>query len=396
MEKRVVIDVRNVVKHFKVYEDKGTSLKEKVIFSNRRRYEKREVLKGISFQVKKGETIGLIGRNGCGKSTMLKMLTRILYPDGGSVKLDGRVSALIELGAGFHPDMTGRENIYINASIFGLTKKETDERLQTIIDFSELGDYIDNPVRTYSSGMYMRLAFSVAINVNADILLIDEILAVGDTTFQLKCFDKLRELKAKGITIIIVSHALEQIDRLCDRVLWIYEGNIRMDGAPQEVMPVYLGKVKSALEEGCDMQARTGTGDVRFTSVRLLNENGEEPDAFATDKPMTVVMDYAVKRPAGEAVFTVDLYRADGIRCYCTSTQLDGEAPVELRHGGTVAMRIERNVLLAGVYTLDVRISGLDGTTHDSYRYAKRFAVYSDRLEEGIARLPHAWEIWSR
>ena len=223
------IEVRNLTKTYKVYLDKGSQLKEKLLFSKRRRYEERQVLRGINFDVKKGEAIGLIGHNGCGKSTTLKLLSKIIYPDSGTIEMRGRVSSLIELGAGFHPDMSGRENIYTNASIFGLSKKEIDGRLDDIIAFSELEEFIDNPVRTYSSGMYMRLAFSVAINVDADILLIDEILAVGDVSFQAKCFNKLREIKASGTTIVIVSHSLSQIEQICDRrlrrlerhVLWI-------------------------------------------------------------------------------------------------------------------------------------------------------------------------------
>lgn len=248
MENNVAIRVENVTKSFKVYFDKGSSLKEKLLFRNRNRYERREVLKGISFDIKKGEAVGLVGKNGCGKSTMLKMLTKIMYPTTGSVKSVGRVSALIELGAGFHPDMSGRENIYTNAAIFGLSRKEIDERLQTIIDFSELGSYIDNPVRTYSSGMYMRLAFAVAINVDADILLIDEILAVGDAAFQAKCFNKLREIKAKGTTIVIVSHALGQIEEFCDRSIWIFEGKIRMEGKPADVHKVYMDYMEGKIQ----------------------------------------------------------------------------------------------------------------------------------------------------
>ena len=180
MDSKYIIEVKNVKKKFKVYADKGSTMKERITSWKRNKYELKWVLNGISFNVKKGESIGLIGQNGCGKSTTLKILTRIMYPDLGEVKINGRVSSLLELGAGFHPDMTGIENIYINASIFGLSKKEIDARLKDIVDFAELGEYITNPVRTYSSGMYMRLAFAVAINVNADILLIDEILAVGD------------------------------------------------------------------------------------------------------------------------------------------------------------------------------------------------------------------------
>ncbi len=201
MQEGNAIEVKDITKTFKVYYDKGHTLKEKMLFRRRRAYEERHVLNGISFEVKKGEAVGLIGHNGCGKSTTLKLLTKIMYPDSGTIEMNGRVSSLIELGAGFHPDMSGKENIFINASIFGLTKKEIDRRIDDIIAFSELEEFIDNPVRTYSSGMYMRLAFSVAINVDADILLIDEILAVGDAGFQAKCFNKLRSVKANGTTI---------------------------------------------------------------------------------------------------------------------------------------------------------------------------------------------------
>ena len=234
------IEVKDVKKRFKVYMDKGNSMKEKILFQSRNRHEDRWVLKGISFNVKKGEAIGLIGKNGCGKSTTLKMLTRIMYPTSGAIELKGRVSSLIELGAGFHPDMSGRENIFTNASIFGLNHAEIERRLDDIISFSELEEFIDNPVRTYSSGMYMRLAFAVAINVDADILLIDEILAVGDVSFQEKCFEKLKEIKRKGTTIVIVSHVTQQIKNICDRAIWIDEGLIREEGKPDLVTGHYL------------------------------------------------------------------------------------------------------------------------------------------------------------
>lgn len=234
------IEVRDMKKKFKIYYDKGHMLKERLIFANRNKHEDRWVLNGVSFDIKKGEAVGLIGKNGCGKSTTLKLLNRIIYPNEGSVEINGKVSSLIELGAGFHEDMTGRENIYINASIFGLTRKEIDERIEDIIRFSELEEFIDNPVRTYSSGMYMRLAFSVAINVDADVLLIDEILAVGDVNFQEKCFQKLRDVKRNGTTIVIVSHALGQIEKICDRAIWIENGLIKEDGAPRAICKQYL------------------------------------------------------------------------------------------------------------------------------------------------------------
>lgn len=249
MDSGNVIEVRNVQKLFKVYVDKGYGLKERILFRNRNKYESREVLKGISFDVRRGEAVGLIGKNGCGKSTTLKIINRILYPDAGTVAVHGRVSSLIELGAGFHPDMSGRENIYTNAAIFGLNKKEITKRLDRIITFSELERYIDNPVRTYSSGMYMRLAFAVAIHVDADVLLIDEILGVGDVSFQAKCFQKLVEIKEKGTTIVIVSHSLEQIERICDRSIWIEEGRIRESGDPKEIHKKYKKSMEANRKE---------------------------------------------------------------------------------------------------------------------------------------------------
>lgn len=235
-----IIEVKNVSKKFRVYKDRGTTIKERILSSKRRKYEERIVLDHISFQIQKGEAVGLIGHNGCGKSTTLKLLTKIIYPDSGTISVAGRVSSLLELGAGFHPDMSGRQNIYINASILGFTKKEIDKRIADMIRFSELEEYIDNPIRTYSSGMYMRLAFSVAIHVDAEILLIDEILAVGDANFQRKCMNKLIQLKKEGVTIVIVSHSLDQIRGICERAIWIDQGQIREHGETDQVVKDYL------------------------------------------------------------------------------------------------------------------------------------------------------------
>ena len=234
------IIVEHVYKTFNVYMDKANTIKEKLLFFKRNRKEKREVLKDINLKIKKGEVVALIGVNGSGKSTLLKLMTKIIYPNKGKIITKGKLTSLLELGAGFHPDFSGRENIYFNASIFGLTRKEIDNRLEQIIEFSELGSYIDNPVRTYSSGMYMRLAFSVAINVDADILLIDEILSVGDQHFQEKCFKKMNELKNEGKTMVFVTHSMQSVKDLCTRAVWLHEGHIKMDGKPEEVVEEYI------------------------------------------------------------------------------------------------------------------------------------------------------------
>lgn len=239
----LAIKVTNVTKKFKLFYDKPTTLKERLVFWNHKKADEHVVLDNINLDIHKGETVALIGVNGSGKSTLLKLMTKIIFPNKGKIETNGKLTSLLELGAGFHPDFTGRENIYFNASIFGLTKKEIDNRLDNIIEFSELGEFIDSPVRTYSSGMYMRLAFSVAINVDAEILLIDEILAVGDQHFQDKCFEKLKTLKKEGKTIVIVSHSLGAVKQICDRGVWIEQGLIKMDDKINKVVDAYLESV---------------------------------------------------------------------------------------------------------------------------------------------------------
>lgn len=288
-EKRdVVIEVNSVKKKFRSYQDKALSLKERFISPSRLKHEDVMVLNGISFQVCRGEAVGLIGKNGCGKSTILKLLTRILYPNEGQVRISGRVSSLIELGAGFHPDMTGRENIYTNASIFGITKKEVEKRLDDIIRFSELEEFIDNPVRTYSSGMYMRLAFAVAINVDADVLLIDEILAVGDSAFQKKCFEKLKAIKESGTTIVIVSHSMEQMYKICDRLVWIENGLIREEGLPRLIGAEYLAAMEGRRLDRIEYENRLKKEElerqIQIETERLQKEQEEQRQKEETQK----------------------------------------------------------------------------------------------------------------
>ena len=238
MEPGNTIEVKHVYKKFNTH-SRNRKLTEYLIYGFKKEKTVKNVLNDINFTVKKGEVLGIIGRNGSGKSTMLKLLSKILRPNSGTIETKGRISCLIELGAGFHPDMTGRENVYINASIFGVGKKIVDERFQNILDFSEIGDDIDERVRNYSSGMYLRLAFSVAINVDADIMLIDEILAVGDMQFQQKCIDKLNEIRNRGVSIVLVTHSVSQAKLMCDKVMWIHNGVVREYGPTDEVCDHY-------------------------------------------------------------------------------------------------------------------------------------------------------------
>lgn len=421
------IEVKDLTKKFKVYYDKGNQLKEKLLFWKRNKYESRCVLNNISFQIKKGEAIGLIGHNGCGKSTTLKLLSKIIYPDSGSIKMNGRVSSLIELGAGFHPDMSGRENIFTNASIFGLSKKEIEERYDDIVAFSELGEYIDNPVRTYSSGMYMRLAFSVAINVNADILLVDEILAVGDSNFQAKCFNKMREIKANGTTIVIVSHSLAQIEQICDRTIWLHDGQIAGDGAPRQVHPEYLefmgrqrmeaarnartDEEKQAIEQDIarlnqekaakeakeqeELKSRKRWGDRRavITDAKLMNSDKEEQSIFFTGDDMVISMSYKVNTPVKDAVFGFGIYRSDGLWCYGTNTRIDKFDIFDLNEDGSIVINLKGVNLIAGGYTLDLTIESDDGIPVDYYREVKKFEVQSPISDVGIFRVPHEWNL---
>ncbi len=235
------IIVEHVDKSFNVYLDRSNTIKESLLSLFRRnKKEKRIVLSDINLRIPKGQAVALIGVNGSGKSTLLKLMTKIIYPNKGKITTNGKLTSLLELGAGFHPDFSGRENIYFNASIFGLTRKEIDARLNDIIEFSELADFIDNPVRTYSSGMYMRLAFSVAINVDAEILLVDEILAVGDQHFQDKCIAKMKQLRDEGKTMVFVTHSMGVVKEFCDRAVWLSEGKIKMDGDVNKVADAYL------------------------------------------------------------------------------------------------------------------------------------------------------------
>lgn len=402
-----VIEVNDVKKSFKVYYDKGNTIKEKILFRNRNNYEERVVLDGISFDVQKGEAVGLIGHNGCGKSTLLKLMTKIIYPDSGSIKIDGRISSLIELGAGFHPDMSGLENIYTNASIFGLTKKEIDRRIDTIIEFSELEEFIENPVRTYSSGMYTRLAFSVAINVDADVLLVDEILAVGDAAFQAKCFEKMMEIKSKGTTIVIVSHSLSQVERICDRSIWIDGGKIRMQGEPNEVHPKYMeymGRKRRPLPNKDtpkkDKPKDTTTNSTNtpkefcaeITKAELIGEENSTSGKYRSGEKVTLKISYkADPDKVKEGVLIGLSFRNNKVNCYGTNTQRERIENIQLKDHGEILCTIDKLNLVKGDYWIDIAIRGMDMFAYDYKAKAVRFTVYSTVDEVGIAKLDHSW-----
>lgn len=401
-----VIEVRDVKKTFKVYFDKGQTFKEKILFRKRNRYEERAILNGISFDVEKGEAVGLVGHNGCGKSTLLKLMTKIIYPDSGSIKIQGRISSLLELGAGFHPDMTGRENIYTNASIFGLTKKEIESRIDEIIEFSELEQFIDNPVRTYSSGMYTRLAFSVAINVDADVLLVDEILAVGDAAFQAKCFEKLLDIKAKGTTIVIVSHSLAQVEQICERSIWIDGGKIRMVGSPNEVHPQYLeymgqkrrpiksaaAAAKSDPDKKAENPEEKGTAAC-ITKAELIGEESSDSGKFRTGERVTLKIHYkAVPEKLNGVLVGLIFFRNDKLQCYGTNTQRERLTEFTLKEEGVITCEFDKLNLVSGSYWIDIALRAKDMFAYDYKAQAVRFTVYNNVDEVGVAKLDHKWK----
>ncbi|SMF68272.1 ABC-2 type transport system ATP-binding protein [Paenibacillus uliginis N3/975] len=428
MSENVVIEVKNVKKTFKIFADKSQTLKGLLSNIKRAKFERREVIKGISFKVRKGEIIGLIGKNGCGKSTTLKMLSKLLKPSEGEITINGRVSSLIELGAGFHPDMTGRENIYINASIFGFSKKEIDAKVDEIIMFSELEEYIDAPVRTYSSGMYMRLAFSVATNIDPEILLIDEILGVGDASFQTKCFNRIKAMKEAGVTIVIVSHTTNQIENLCNRAIWIDNGLIREDGPPRIVCPHYLEDMENArmlraemeyrmLIENCpdieqmkkenrnltcrdiaiqyDPDARrSGNGDVEISFVEVVDTESVAKQVFDKGEPFTINMSYRSVNRGTSISVTVGLVRDDGVPCYEVSTESDTKMKFQARKEGQIQFRFLNNNLVDGKYFLNIYIYGSNGVEYDIIRRIIAISVKGkEKNESGVVSMSHVWDV---
>lgn len=412
-EPRVALSAKNVGKHFKIYKDKPLTLKDRTLSVVKKSYEEFWALKDINLEIKKGESVGLIGHNGCGKSTLLKLFTRIIYPEKGTIEVNGQVSSLLELGAGFHPDFTGRENIYTNASIFGMSKKEIDGYLQDIIEFSELGEFIDNPVRTYSSGMYMRLAFSVAIHVHPEILLIDEILAVGDSNFQKKCFDKIVEFKKNGVTIVIVSHDLATIERICDRAVWLDDGVIRQQGPPMPVINAYLAHMSqiqneqlfrkielvspgeepslpASPENGSD--SRCGNRDVEITGVFLLDPDGKTKNIFDVEDPMDVAIQYKKNRPADDVRFAIGIFGADGQPRYSTNSAID-RGPCEIQDKGVAILSIQRLGLIEGNYWIDVALHDESGTPFDYVARVAEFKTESLIKDVGTCRPAHKWII---
>jgi ABC-type polysaccharide/polyol phosphate transport system ATPase subunit len=384
--------------------------------------EKFPALQGVSFNVPAGRTYGIIGRNGSGKSTALKLVAGITKPTTGTVSVVGRISALIELGAGFHPEISGRENVFINGIMLGLTKREVARRFDEIVEFAELKDFIDAPVKTYSSGMYMRLGFAVAIHVDPDVLLVDEVLAVGDEGFTHKCLDKFGEFKRRGKTILLVTHSLNLVEKFCDEALWLDGGKVKGAGDPKRVVSAYLTDVEKSEEqeleraegrgqraeggaegkaEGTEsnvaedmtraVEGRWGSREIEITDVRLAAAGGETSHIFQSGDRMAVHLKVRAHQPTSDFVFGVGLYSAEGVTCYGTNTQLESLEPEEIRGEGEVVFTIDSLDLVEGTYKLDVAVHKRDGYSYDYHRLLYTFRVKSRTQDVGIYRPAHTW-----
>ena len=376
-------------------------------------------LGGVSFEVKKGSTFGVIGENGSGKSTLLKLLAGITKPTRGSLTVEGRISALIELGAGFHPEISGRENVFINGIMLGLTRREILDRFAEIVAFAELERFIDAPVKTYSSGMYARLGFAVAIHVDPEVLLIDEVLAVGDEAFTRKCLDKIGEFRRRGKTIVIVSHSLGLMERMCDEVLWLREGLKADEGDPKRVVDAYLiyvaggeeallkSQERSADEAstkagapaepgaqevqgaGLYREGRWGSREVEITSVRLLDARARERHVFVPGETLTLVLGVRALEPVTDFVFGLGLFTTDGVSVYGTNTHLEDHTPEQVSGDGEVRIVLEDLRLVEGTYLVDVAAHRRDGTPYDYHRGVLSFRMKSHLKDVGVYRPLH-------
>ena len=406
------IQVESVSKTFRIKSRKKhtTTLKSTLVSILKgkrfiREERKFSALREVSFDVPKGTTLGIIGSNGSGKSTLLKLIAGIHRPTTGGITTDGRISALIELGAGFHPEFTGRENIFINGIILGLTRKQIQQKLEDIIQFSELEAFIDSPVKTYSSGMYMRLAFAIAVAVDPDILLIDEILAVGDASFQKKCQNRMNTFKAEGKTIVIVTHDLGALERYCDRVLWLDHGELQAYGDVQSVMRMYLEHVAEQQranlldDQGWDnspskslRKKRWGSQEVEINSVEMFNGTKEPCYLYKTGDKMAIEIIYKAYRPVYDPVFGVGIFRDDDTYCYGTNTHIENINIPRIEGEGKIRFCVDHLDLTEGKYLLDVAVHEKDGTPYDYQTRAYSFEVMSLIKDVGVYRPPHRWE----
>ncbi len=398
------ISFKNVSKKFTYSHEQPQSIQETLIsaFGRRQRHPKRNLwaVNDLSFDLYPGQSLGIIVRNGSGKSTVLKMIARIIRPTSGQVAVRGRVSALLELGAGFHPELTGRENIALNASVLGLSQEEVEQNFDAIVEFSELGEYIDMPVKHYSSGMYMRLGFSVAIHVDPDILIVDEILAVGDQAFQTKCIDRIHEMHRAGVSIILISHNLGVVRRMCSTLIWLENGRMRAKGPTEDVANQYkyqsdttIGRQLAAENVGRSFN-RWGSREIEISDVRFLNAEGIEQSYYQTGDEMTIEIAYVAHEPVPKPEFGLAIFRQDGQQVNGPNSQLAGLDVGTVEGAGTIQYHIRELPLLPALYQVTAAIHNTQLTNaYDYHELAYPFRVVTGGTKEtdGLVVLPSSW-----
>jgi ABC-type polysaccharide/polyol phosphate transport system ATPase subunit len=389
------ISIEGVSKTYRLYHERNNSLKGAVMRRARVKYESFAALDDVSLEIPAGETFGFIGENGSGKSTLLKCVARILRPEAGTIRTEGKISALLELGAGFHPELSGRDNVYLNGAILGLSRKQLNARFDDIVGFAGLEHFIDTPVKNYSSGMYVRLGFSVAINVDPDILLVDEVLAVGDEEFQRRCQEKFAELKHSGTTVVIVSHALGSVRNLCDQVALLEHGKLIACGKAGEVIDGYLEDVHVDRIADGEYGSRWGSGEGKIERVELLGANDAPATNIHTGEPLTIRLHYALSEPISKPVFGLAIQTIEGFTVTGPNTRQAGAVPDQLSGTGFVELRVDRLMLAPGTYDLSVSLYDYSCSHAFDFRHKTlRFDVErGDPAEEhGVMALGGSWE----
>jgi ABC-type polysaccharide/polyol phosphate transport system ATPase subunit len=393
------VRARGVSRRFRIFHERNATLKEALMRGRRGRYTELWALRDVDIDVAPGEALGVVGENGSGKSTLLKLLAGIIPPHEGSVEVGGRVASMLELGAGFHPDFTGRENVYMNAAIQGLSRRDVDARMDAIIAFSELEAFIDNPVRTYSSGMYTRLGFAVASHVDSDVLLLDEVLAVGDEAFQRKCLGRVFEYRRGGGTVVFVSHDAEAVERVCDRAVLLDHGELVAEGRPGDVLATYRQTLVREKTPGAGQPSAQepsdewGTRRVAITAVRTVGPDGES-DRFASGGPLGIEIDFLARERVATPIFGVEIRAVDGTLCYGTNTRRDTYPVDSLEGTGTAAFAIDRLPLHEGRFLLTVAVTSADES--EVYHWIDRrteLSVFARTGGVGLVRFEGRWSV---
>ena len=403
------IHLREVSRKFKIVHDRNLTLKETLI--RRRRVTATDLwaLRAINLDIEPGQAVGIVGRNGTGKSTLLKLIAGIIPPNSGTIEVGGTIASLLELGAGFHPDFSGRENVYLNAAIYGLSERTVDDRIDQIIEFAEIRDFVEMPVRTYSSGMHMRLAFAVASHVNPDVLLLDEVLAVGDEAFQRKCYGRIFEYRRGGGTLVFVSHDPGAIQRVCDRVIYLDDGRIMFDGLPEEGLARYHEDLSASASGGPSAlpmepssdetvnakSASYGTGRVRISSIRLRNEADQETDRLLEGRRLSVELDYEfADTSVTEPKFWVRIAALSGELLFEADTANDGVEWRATRPRGTIGLCCSGTPLREGRFSISVGADSWDESEiYHHLDHCAEFSVFATSLGQGMLAIGHDWRL---